>query len=941
MKKRVINFNSFVLMILFFCPTMLIGQTTELLEKVSLQLPWKHQFEFAGFYAALEKGYYKEKAIDLTIKEYKPGTYIVDSIISGESTFGTLYSSIIKDRIQGKPIILLANYFKRSPLALVTRPNIFSLDQLKGKKVMGEKHELNSANYIQMFQQFNMTADDFSIIPHTFNTDKFINGEVDAMTVFLTNEVFNLRKKKVSFNIIDPNNFGTPLYDVNLFTSEEQSNKNPKLVHNFIKASNRGWAYALEHPEEIVELILKKYNTQNKSREHLLFEAAETQKMVLPKVYPIGSIDPERVRKIEGVFISKGMTKTLVEPNTFIFGNKAIPSIFITPKEQEFLEKNPIIKAASTTNWEPFNFRSEDTKQATGIAHDYWMLVAKQAGFKTDFSFFDKFTIALKSVENKTTDIIYSVGVTRDREKYSVFTKPYITFPLSIATSKDENFIQNASFLNGQKVAVGKDFTAHKMMLQNFPDIAYIPVTNVREGLEMVSKGEAFAFVEMMPILVHNINKWGFTNLKISGNTGLNFNLRFMIRNDYPELVSISNKIFQTITPEEKQQIINKWNRKLAGLNRKIVHNEIQLREAKDEAEFANLSKSEFLANISHELRTPLNAILGFSQIMSHSRNLTPDQTEHLRIINRSGEHLLTLINDVLDMSAIESGRLMLADNNFDLYRLLDDLKEMFRIRSDKKGLEIRFEHTPEVPRFIGTDEAKLRQVLINLISNAVKFTEKGRIFVSVSVGNKRSTSDSSQYTDLIPLYFEIQDTGLGIEAKEMDHIFEAFLQTKTGKASSEGTGLGLAISQKFVQLMGGKININSQVGQGSVFSFGIKVHEGDKTQVATEIPVRRVVGLQPSFGGVKAKKSRILIVDDILSNRQVLKTLLTPLELDVREVNSGQAALLVWKEWQPDLILLDMHIPEMDGYEVIKHIKQSAKKQVPPIVSITASAFE
>jgi len=356
---------------------------------------------------------------------------------------------------------------------------------------------------------------------------------------------------------------------------------------------------------------------------------------------------------------------------------------------------------------------------------------------------------------------------------------------------------------------------------------------------------------------------------------------------------------------------------------------ETEILNSKTEAERANRFKSEFLANISHELRTPLNAIIGFSQIMSHDQTLSSDQKYNLQIINRSGEHLLSLINDILDMSKIEAGRMSLDEIDFDLYRLLDEVYDIFKIRADKKGIGILFEREPEVPRFVRTDETKLRQVLANLTGNAVKFTQDGSVKVQVNIIGE------------LKLRFSISDTGPGIPSDDLDRLFNPFAQTQTGKDSHEGTGLGLSISEKFVNLMGGKISIDSRLERGSIFRFDIRVHKGDKARIAKELPKRRVVGLEKTDGHGNNKHYRILIVDDIHSNRKILSTLFTPLGLGVREARSGREALEVWKEWQPHLIWLDIRMPEMDGYEVIKRIKDAASEHPPVIISISASAFE
>jgi PAS domain S-box-containing protein len=350
---------------------------------------------------------------------------------------------------------------------------------------------------------------------------------------------------------------------------------------------------------------------------------------------------------------------------------------------------------------------------------------------------------------------------------------------------------------------------------------------------------------------------------------------------------------------------------------------------ARDAAEESNRAKSEFLANMSHELRTPLNAILGFSQLMSHNENLNVDEKNNLQIINRSGEHLLTLINDILDMSKIEAGRVSLNESDFNLHRLLDDVHDMFRINAAENGLEILFIRDTEVPQYVRSDETKIRQVLVNLISNAVKFTDKGSVKVRVSL------------VEELLLRFNITDTGSGISPNDLDRLFDPFTQTQAGKNVNEGTGLGLAISQKFVKLMGGEINIDSQMGRGSVFSFNIKINSGDKSQIEKEQPIRRVIGLEPDNDGSVHQKHRILIVDDMITNRQVLVTLIAPLDLEVREASSGQEALGIWKEWKPHLIWLDMRMPGMGGYEVVKQIRASSQTDSPFIISISASVFD
>lgn len=1053
----------------------------EKLKKVSVQLEWKHQFEFAGFYTAIEQGYYKDIGLDVELKEYHNGINVVDDVLTGKSTFGISSSSLILEKLQNKPVVLLGSYFKQNVLALVSKPEIKTISELKDKKIMALDWELNHTSLGVMLKENKLNENDYRRIEHDFKIDKFINGEVDAMSIFLTSQLYELDKLKIPYNILNPAEFGIYSYDLELFTSKNFLINELTLTEKFVEATRKGWEYAFLHKKETVDIIYNKY-TKRKTKESLLFEAYETEKLFKKDIFQVGSIVPELLKVNIDMYVKLGLVKenyNLTDTlKNYIYNDKMEykEQIKFTKEEKDYIKNKRSISIGMMNNFKPFSFvendahdglskdiinkislisglkfepkidswskildafKNKEIDMISGISYtkqrekftlytepfynigtyvfglkenstykDISTLRGKKVGISKDIFYKDEliklgidlyeyenslhkvdalvvgeidyflssFTSGKSAINNKAitnikpigelTDIkqedlrygitqddkiLYSIinkslayieqneydylinkwimnlslekekeikltkeekvylskkkeiryctdpswmpfemienlkhiGIAADyvtifqdkigvpftlvstkswlesidfvkegkcdilsfavmktlkRDKYLNFTTPHLSIPLVLATNLNVTFITNFKQLEGKKIAIPKGYAFEEILNEKYPQLDFVKVKNVHEGLQQVKDRKVFGYIGTLATVGYLFQNEFTGELKIAGKFDETWDLSVGVRDDDTTLLNILQKTTDTIDTTTKQKILNKWiainygdkidyaliwkitffvlfilgvilywNRKLQRLNNDLEYQ-------KNKADTALKIKSNFLSNISHEIRTPMNAIIGMTYLVKQKVK-DEKQKEQLENIESASHSLLRLLNDILDVSKMEEGKIKIVNDNFDMRKVLNNIRTISNTMAQEKGLYFEIIYSKTVPKEFCSDSLRFEQILTNLVTNAIKFTNEG--YVKLEIKGLENNK----------IRFSVQDTGIGMTKEQIKNIFMPFTQAdETTTRRFGGSGLGLAIVKQLVELMGSKVYVESIIDKGTTIYFDLEL---------------------------------------------------------------------------------------------------------------------
>lgn len=546
------------LFLFFFCFATLYAQPP--IEKVSVQLQWADQFQFAGYYVAKERGFYRDAGLEVTLQKFDSKKLSVDEVMAGRSTYGIGRSSLLNDRMAGKNVVALSAIFQSSPFVLLSQKSadIKTPRDLKGKRVMMTSDFQDTISVRAMLNSQDIRLDQLKIIEHSFNPIDISNGKTDVMACYISNEPFVLKEKGIETNAISPEAYGFDFYSDILFTSEAEVRNHPKRVRAFVDATLKGWEYAFEHIPETAQLIRERYNTQNKSLESLIYEGEVLKTLAYRKNQPLGSITVDKFRRISDIYKVMGIEQNEKRLAGFVYDDTH-QTVLMNVDERSFLHMNTI-RYTSTLTWPPFNFFSESNPpQLQGIAVDFWKLISERTGMKSSFIPSSTLSGVLDAIKTKTADITLGTSISKEKEPYALFSKPYASFPNVIVTGKTIDFIPGLKALEGKRIAITEGYSVAEAIGEKYPNITIVGVEDTREGLKLLSSGRVDAVVDILPVVAYLINADHQVNLKISGTTEFDFDVRMMIRNDYPELKTIVDKAIDSITIAERQRILNRY----------------------------------------------------------------------------------------------------------------------------------------------------------------------------------------------------------------------------------------------------------------------------------------------------------------------------------------------------------------------------------------------
>lgn len=836
----------------------------------------------------------------------------------------------------------------------------------------GLKFELNSNDWYSVISQIkDKKLDMLACVAKTQDREKYLNYTIP----FLTIDVVVIAKKELKITNFDEIKNYTVAVQKGNFVHENIMKKYPNIKFIFASSNKEAFDLVSYGKADIFignmpvfsYFVEKELYTNIEVKFKADFDKIDLSVAVVKENETLFNI----IHKVMPLIIEKEKEK--INKKWIFEAEKEKPVISFTKEEIDWIKENPKIKISGDTFWPPYSFYDENANYI-GIIPDIVNEVFKNSGLDLEYVKTNSWADTINLIKDKRVDLIDAISYSASRGEYLNFSNKYIGAEIVIiANNKETNYVNSFNNITNKNIATVKGYSIIEEIKRDFPQIKNIKeYDNSLEGLKELSNSQIDYFILDIPSFEFYSKKYGLSNLKIAGPSGYNYNYGFGIKKDNPLLVSILNKLLNNIPIEKKDEIYRKWikvdytqkidyeliwkilvisiiilsiifywNRKLKqeiAQKEKIQkeleteRNHIQalneeLEKAKNIAENISKQKSEFLANMSHEIRTPMNSVIGFTEILEKEIK-NPLHKEYLDSIKKGGNALLRIINDILDLSKIEAGKLEIRNESLNPTNMFLEIESIFHAKIISKNIIFIVDIDKAIPKYIIIDGVRIRQVLFNLIGNAIKFTQNGYIKLKVESIHKDNIKSK------IDLIFSVEDTGIGIDEKNLQTIFNAFEQQENQDVVKYGgTGLGLAICTKLIKMMNGEIKVESQKNKGSTF-----------TVIFRDIPVSsvddEVVSSKLKASNIMFEKAVILVVDDVLENRKLVQASLKDYDIDLIMAENGKEAIELLKNVNVNLILMDLRMPVMDGYEAATILKNDEKLKNIPLIALTASVM-
>jgi len=814
------------------------------LQKVSLQLQWLHQFQFAGYYVAKEKGLYKDVGLNVEIKEFKPSIDTVKEVLSGNSTYGIGLSSLIQRYSKNDPLVLISAIFQSSPLVLIAlkSSHINKIEDFEGKRVMLTNDMTKAVALHAMIKSESKLDDNIHYIKHSLDIDDLIKGKVDLYSAYISNEPYILEKRNIPFRVFSPKDEGFDFYSDILFTSAKEVEQNPLRVKNFKEASLKGWQYAFDNIDETVDLIYKKYNPKHKTKDALLYEAKRLKKLAYANNAKLGEIDKKTTQRILDIYRFLDLIKENIDINELIFDNQ---KIYFTKDEQTYLRKKGLIKICATTNYLPYS--AIENSKLNGIGSGIIGLAENIINTPFELAQSKIWSEPITALAQKKCDILPVAQKTPVLERYFHFTSPYYLEPLVIITKTTTNYILDIASLMDKEFSVVKDSSYISYLKSKYPKIKLNIVKSIQDGLEGVQSGKYYGHIDIMTNSAYYLQKLSKIDLKISGQFKDRVKIAFAVRNDDEQLFKIFEKVSQNIHTTDEQNILNKWvslnftqkiefryiwevllisfvllatlyyrqrflnkkNQELEILQNELIelNKSLESRVAKSVSEIQKkdtylLQQSklaqmgEMMSMIAHQWKQPLGSISA-TQI---SIIMALELEEYNFDDKLQQKEFLKFLNEKLQKIELYTKSLS---------EIISDFSDFYKPSKDADYISVD-EVILKASRLIETTlEENMVDIFLNLNSKTkIRLYQNEFMQVILNIVNnakeqllQNDTKHKNIYinTHELPktVIIEINDNAGGIDDNIMSRIFEPYFSTKIER---NGTGLGLHMSKNIIE---------------------------------------------------------------------------------------------------------------------------------------------